>query len=130
MKQTPLLNQPISALIAGLGHGDEIVVADCGLPIAATCRIDIALKRGVPGFLETIETVLTEMKVESVVIASEMRSENPTNREGLATMLPATPVTEVSHVELKRRASQAKGVIRTGENTPYANAILIAGVSF
>ena len=32
MKKTVLLNQPISAVIAGLGHMDTLVIADAGLP--------------------------------------------------------------------------------------------------
>jgi D-ribose pyranase len=36
----------------------------------------------------------------------------------------------VSHEEFKARLSKARGVIRTGETTPYANLGLIAGVTF
>ncbi|MGB9897612.1 RbsD/FucU domain-containing protein, partial [Thermanaerothrix sp.] len=55
MKKTPLLNTALSELIASLGHGDMVVIADAGLPIPAeTYRIDLALTRGVPGFIETV----------------------------------------------------------------------------
>ncbi len=33
MKKTGIINQPISAVIAGLGHTDTVVIADAGLPI-------------------------------------------------------------------------------------------------
>ena len=33
MKKGAVINQPVSELIAGLGHLDEIVIADAGLPI-------------------------------------------------------------------------------------------------
>jgi len=33
MKKGNLINQPLSSLIASLGHTDEIVIADAGLPI-------------------------------------------------------------------------------------------------
>jgi D-ribose pyranase len=36
----------------------------------------------------------------------------------------------VSHEEFKRLVARAKGVIRTGECTPYANIALVAGVTF
>lgn len=34
------------------------------------------------------------------------------------------------HIELKERARACKAVIRTGEYTPYANVIIVAGVAF
>ena len=33
MKKTPLLNIVLSRLIASLGHGDIVVIADAGLPV-------------------------------------------------------------------------------------------------
>jgi D-ribose pyranase len=46
VKKGNLINQPISNLNAGLGHADEIVIADAGLPIPKeTTRIDLALTR-------------------------------------------------------------------------------------
>ena len=50
MKKIGILNQPISSVIAGLGHTDTLVVADAGLPIPQeTQRIDLALVEGIPG---------------------------------------------------------------------------------
>ena len=73
MKKIGTLNQPLSAVIAGLGHMDQLVIADAGLPIpAGTRRIDLALKAGIPGFVDTLAVILEEMQVESAVIAGEM----------------------------------------------------------
>jgi len=36
----------------------------------------------------------------------------------------------VSHDELKRLSHRARAVVRTGECTPYANLMLVAGVTF
>ena len=33
MKKSDLLNQPLSSVVAGMGHMDELVIADAGLPI-------------------------------------------------------------------------------------------------
>ena len=33
MKKTPLLNIALSRLVASLGHGDIVVIADAGLPV-------------------------------------------------------------------------------------------------
>ena len=71
---------------------------------------------------------LSEMQVEHAVIASEAVA-----REGGALpgwcQLPVTPE-QVSHEEFKRRCQQARVMVRTGECTPYANVLLIAGVTF
>jgi D-ribose pyranase len=47
LKKLELLNQPISSMIADMGHMDTLVIADAGLPIPSqTQRIDIALTAG------------------------------------------------------------------------------------
>ncbi|MDW8269060.1 MAG: RbsD/FucU domain-containing protein, partial [Anaerolineae bacterium] len=40
------------------------------------------------------------------------------------------PFRVVPHEQFKALTSQARAVVRTGEFTPYANVILIAGVVF
>lgn len=37
---------------------------------------------------------------------------------------------QVTHEEFKQRCASATWIVRTGENTLYANIILVAGVSF
>lgn len=39
-------------------------------------------------------------------------------------------ITFISHEELKEELKKCKAVIRTGEQTPYANVILRSGVVF
>ena len=34
----------------------------------------------------------------------------------------------IPHTEFKKRSKRVKGIIRTGEFTPYSNIILISGV--
>jgi D-ribose pyranase len=131
MKKTGLLNQPISCVIAGLGHMDTLVIADAGLPIPAeTQRIDLALTEGIPSFLDTLRAVLGEMKVEGAIVAEEMVEESPGIHEATRNLLGDTPVETVSHSVFKRQTRSARAVIRTGEFTPYANIILVAGVVF
>jgi D-ribose pyranase len=55
MKKTGILNQPISAVMASLGHTDTVVIADAGLPIPnGPKRIDLALAERIPSFLKTL----------------------------------------------------------------------------
>jgi D-ribose pyranase len=129
MKKSGILNQPISAVIAALGHTDMVVVADAGLPIPPeTQRIDLALKQNVPGFIETLEVVLTEMHVEGAIIAEEMRSHSPRTYQSLAERLGGVPIQTMTHEEFKKQLPDVRAVIRTGEFTSYANVILISGV--
>ncbi len=131
MKKTGLLNQPISAVIAGLGHTDMLVVADAGLPIPSqTRRIDLALVAGVPTFLETLRAVLSEMQVEKAIIAEEMTTVSPKLYAAVQEILGDTPIEFVTHVIFKSETESARAVIRTGEFTPYANIILVSGVVF
>ena len=131
MKKTALLNDAISAAIAGMGHTDGLAIGDCGLPIPKeTQRIDLALKRGTPGFLETLRTVLEELQVEKALLAEEIQKVSPDMWEGVREALPGVACEFVSHEEFKEKLKNVKCVIRTGECTPYANIILISGVSF
>ena len=131
MKKIGILNQPISSVIAGLGHTETLVVADAGLPIPQEAqRIDLALVEGVPGFLDTLRAVLIEMQVERAVVAKEMLETSPGIYEAIKRLLGDVPIEAVPHSALKEQVRSARAVIRTGEFTPYANIILVAGVVF
>ena len=78
MKKTGIINAPISRVISQMGHMDMITIADAGLPIPDSVeRIDMALKQGVPGFIETLSVILDELHVEKVIIATEMLQTSP-----------------------------------------------------
>jgi len=131
VKKTGILNQPISSVIAGLGHMDTLVIADAGLPIPPeTQRIDLALTEGIPTFLDTLRVVLTEMQVEQAVVAEEMLEVNPKVYETVKELLGDVPIETVTHLIFKEQTRSARAVVRTGEFTPYANVILVAGVVF
>lgn len=131
MKKVGTLNQPLSKVIAGLGHMDQLVIADAGLPIPIeTQRIDLALTQGVPTFLETLQVILEEVQVESAIIAEEMIDVSPQLYKQVKKLLPDIPLKTISHPEFKGQTNHARAVVRTGEFTPYANIILVAGVIF
>lgn len=131
MKKIGVINQPISAVIAGLGHTDTVVIADAGLPIpGGPQRIDLALTGGIPAFLDTLRVVLSEMQVERAIVASEMLEVSPAVYQAVKTLLGNIPIETVPHQEFKEQTRSAQAVIRTGEFTPYANIILAAGVVF
>lgn len=131
MKRTRLLHAELSDVIARLGHGDLLVIGDAGLPIPeGPRRIDLALTANVPRFHEVLAAVLSEMAVESAVIADELAPNNPGVHAELCRQLAQTPMSTTSHEEFKAATRTARAIVRSGEFSPYANVILRAGVVF
>ena len=131
MKKTKLINSELSYTISKMGHTDSLTIGDCGLPIPdGVNRIDLALKYGVPSFLETLDTVLEELCVEEIVIAEEIVEKNTNIYNEILKRFENIKVTMVSHEDFKKMTKESKAVVRTGECTPYANIILKSGVVF
>jgi len=131
MKKTGLLNQPISNVIAGMGHMDELTIGDAGLPIPkGPERIDLAVQKGIPAFMDVLNAVLSEMAIEEVVVAEEFEKHSPELYQEVMQAVGRVTVRKVVHDRFKHRTMSSKAVIRTGEFTPYANIILVAGVVF
>lgn len=129
MKKHGILNRELAGIFAKLGHTDQIVIADCGLPIpdGVTC-IDLAYRLGEPAFTDILSVVLDDMQVESTIVANEIKEHNPQLWQHVTGLNLAT--TYVSHETFKQQCVNAKVIIRTGEATPYANIILQSGVIF
>ena len=137
MKRGTLLHPELSRVVASLGHGDTLVIADAGLPIPPGVeRIDLAFAPGKPAFMDVLDAVLTEMQVERALLATEMKAAAPAFHQRLQARLASLPkvgergVELVSHEELKRLSQKSAAVVRTGEFTPYANVVLYSGVVF
>ncbi len=133
MKKAGILNSDISRVLSYLGHTDCICIGDCGLPIPDEVeRIDLALCFGEPTFMRTLEIVAADMKIEKIVLATEIKEQNPKVLKEIETLFAGQDIEVefVSHVELKAQTKDCKAVIRTGETTPYANIILQAGCIF
>ncbi|WP_105616079.1 D-ribose pyranase [Vallitalea okinawensis] len=131
MKKTGLLNCHISDVISKMGHTDTLGIGDCGLPIPdETKRIDLALVKDIPRFIDVLKAVLVEHEIEEVLLAKETKDINPKVYDEILQVIGDVKITEISHEELKESLKACKAVIRTGEQTPYANIILKSGVVF
>ncbi len=131
MKKTVLLNAPVSRLIASMGHTDTLCIGDAGLPIPEESeRIDLAVTRGIPSFLEVLSAVLEELEVERALCAEEIKEKNPQILEEIKKLLGDIPLEFTSHDILKSLTKKTRGVVRSGECTPFANIILFSGVAF
>jgi len=133
MKKAGILNSDISRVLSYMGHTDTICIGDCGLPIPDEVeRIDLALKFGVPTFMDTLKCVKEDMKIEKIVLATEIKEQNKQVLSEIEELFKdeGIEVEYVPHVELKAQTKNCKAVIRTGETTPYANVILQSGCIF
>lgn len=133
MKKAGILNSDISRVLSYLGHTDTLCIGDCGLPIPDEVeRIDLALCFGEPTFMRTLEIVAADMKIEKIVLAEEIKTQNPAVLSQIEKLFEGQniEVEYVTHAELKAQTHDCKAVIRTGETTPYANIILQAGCIF
>ena len=98
MRKTKLINSEVSYTISKMGHTDSLTIGDCGLPIPSNVnRIDLALKYGVPSFIETLDTVLEELCVEEIVLAEEIIENNPTIYNEILQRFEGINVRMVSH---------------------------------
>lgn len=135
MKKSRLLNSELSYEIAKIGHTAHLTICDAGLPIPNTVkRIDLAVEAGLPTFIQVLKPVLSEMQVEEIVLAEEIKTKNMPMFEAImeafkeAGMNPN--IVEVPHEEFKKITHSSEVIVRTGECSPYANIILKSGVTF
>lgn len=135
MKRNGILNSSISRVLSSMGHTDRIAVADCGLPVpGGTERIDLAVTFGNPSFMDVLKAVADDMKIEGIVLAEEIRDQNPQVLEEIENLFARFEtgfrIEYVPHARFKELTRDCKAVIRTGETTPYANIILQSGCIF
>lgn len=133
MKKNGILNSDISRVLSYMGHTDKLCIGDCGLPIPEeTERIDLSVRFGQPLFMDVLKEVTSDMKVEKIYLALEMKEKNPEQLKAVLDHFESEKpeVVFITHEELKRMEKDCRAVIRTGEVTPYSNIILQSGCLF
>lgn len=129
MKKSGILNPRLNKVISEMGHRDMLIIADAGLPVPKEVeRIDLVLKCGIPSFAEVLPAVISELKVEEAYVAEEIKEKNPQTLNLISSLIGE--VKFITHEELKELSKRARAIVRTGECSPYANIILISGVTF
>ncbi|MCP2240327.1 D-ribose pyranase [Thermoanaerobacterium thermosaccharolyticum] len=127
MKKFGVLNKDLSGELAGLGHMDEFIICDAGFPIPKEAkRIDLALTKGLPGFMDTLKAILSEVVVEKVIVAEETEKVSPEFFEQLRDIFKYQEFVLIPHSEFKNKSKEVKFIVRTGEFIPYANMLLVA----
>ncbi|MGI5291283.1 D-ribose pyranase [Nonomuraea polychroma] len=129
MKRGGVINAALAGALARLGHTDELLICDSGMPLPGGVPVvDLAFVAGIPSFADVLDGILSEIVVEGGTAAEEIRTANPACHELLGERLPG--LAYVPHERLKQLSAAAKLVVRTGEARPYANVILRCGVAF
>lgn len=134
MKKTEVLNSHISQAISTLGHYDLLTINDAGMPIPNDDkRIDIAVTKGLPRFIDVLENVLTEVEIQKIYLAEEIKTHNSKQLKAIKQLINEHVIIEfIPHSEMKEMLQSPlnKGNIRTGETTPFSNIILESNVTF
>lgn len=131
MKRTGILNSDLSAVLGYMRHTDCLTVGDCGLPVPENVEcIDLAVKLGLPGLMDVLTEVQKDLKVEKMVLAEEIKTQNPGVHAQLLDLFAGVPVVYVPHTQFKQMTADSKALVRTGEATAYANVILQSACIF
>ncbi len=136
----PLLGPELLHVLAAMGHGDELVVADANFPATSVARRLVRLD-GVdaPRALRAILSVLpldtftpTPACVMAVVgdpgtVPPPVREFQPIVDAAAGRAVRLEPLERFAFYE---RARTAFAVVTTGELRPYGNILLVKGVVF
>jgi len=131
MKKSGVLNHRLADVIARIGHTQRLIIADAGLPVPPGVeRIDLAVTPGLPGVVDVVRAIAAELQVEAMVVADELMRGNHALANEFRAIFPAADFSSVPHTTFKQLSEDAIAIVRTGECTPYANLMLISGVTF
>lgn len=131
MKKGNVINSNIARVIAQMGHFDTLAIGDAGMPVPAnTEKIDLAVTKNLPKFIDVLQNVLMELEVQKVYLANEIKTANPAQLLAIKKVIGEIPIEFISHDNMKNNLNKVRAFIRTGEMTPYANIILESGVTF
>lgn len=131
------INPELLKILAEMGHGDELVLADGNFPAATLARRLVrADGQGVPAMLRSILPLIPlDTYVESplVLMATCEGDSEPeiwSEYEAIVSQESPSPprMSFISRQEFYERASRAYAVVATSERAVYANVILKKGV--
>ncbi|UDM32495.1 D-ribose pyranase [Lentilactobacillus laojiaonis] len=131
MKKSGVINSEIASEIANMGHMDWLSIGDAGMPVPmGTKKIDLAVSEQLPSFTEVLSNVLTELKVQKIYLANEIKTDNPDQLQAIKDIMPDVEIEFVPHTQLKADLAKTHAFIRTGEMSAFSNIILESGVTF
>jgi D-ribose pyranase len=131
VKKDRILHKELNKALSSLGHYDTIIVCDAGLPIPKEeQRIELAIKPGVPSFVDVIEAIMEDLEVEKVYVAEEVKSISPDMSKEHERIFKNMDVEHVPHSRFKEMSKECKVIVRTGEYTKFSSALLVCGCAY
>lgn len=135
---SPVISPELLKIMAEMGHGDELILADAHFPGHTFCgRVERADGVGIPALLEGIVPLFELDSYDDPLImmaAVEGDSLDPVVEEryvaAMGKALPGVPViTRIDRFAFYDRAKAAYACVMTGELAKYGNIILKKGVT-
>ncbi|MES2980641.1 MAG: RbsD/FucU domain-containing protein [Pseudomonadota bacterium] len=133
---SPLLSADLLHVLASMGHGDEIVLADANFPAATHAKRLIRLP-GI-GSAQVLDAVLSVLPLDSFVdqpaftmeVVGEAQAIPPAvaDIQRILTRHGCSPAGALERFGFYERAAQAFAIVATGELRVYGNVILRKGV--
>ena len=133
MKKKGILHSELARIVAGIGHGDMLVLCDSGFPIPHNRPVaDVVLTINIPRIIETLKVVMEELHVEQAIVTNEMEKVSSPLYKEVRSALGDVPIKKISHEKFKEltRTTANISFVRTGEARKFSNLILVAGVIF
>jgi L-fucose mutarotase len=133
----PVLGPELLAILRGMGHGDEVVIADANFPSEGLAR-RLARVDGVDA-VRMVRAIATLLPLDDFVSAAAFRMavvDDPTTvppivgdfAEALAAEGYGGPIEVLKRETFYARAEAAFAIVATGELRLYGNLILKKGV--
>jgi L-fucose mutarotase len=133
----PLLHADLLHVLASMGHGDELVIADANFPAASVGKRLIQLPT--PTSTAALEAILTLFPIDSAATLAAITMKVPGDapdligptRELTAVLsrnVPPVTMGSLERHEFYVRARNAYAVVRTAELRRFANILLVKGV--
>lgn len=132
-----LLHADLLHVLASMGHGDELVLADANFPAARLARRLVSMPGIDTG--QAAEAVLKLLPLDDFVAAplALMQPARPQDKDApalteltalLGKVAPRRGIEQIGRDAFYARAADAFAIVATGDARPYANLILKKGV--
>ena len=130
MKLGRILNKKLNTAIAGMGHGDVLMICDAGFPIPTDeQRIDLALEKDCPTVEQLMDLILSDFCYERVIVASEMKDYNRPLYDFVERTCARCPVEGVPYAQfMAEMPKKAKYIVRSGAFNPYGNIAFVSAI--
>ncbi len=128
-----LLNSNLKYLLARMGHRDLLAVTDAGFNIPRSVEtVDLALTEDIPTLSQTLEAIKSEVVIEKITLAEEIKTQAPRILEEYRRIFPDTPIEFIPHTpDFDNLVGEAKGAVRTGQYNYHApNCVLKIGCEY